>query len=155
MSGSSVLLALRVTNQVKELVEKMASDDDISDAVFVERVVLEEASRRRLVSPNDPGVALMTLEKEQEKYLDSVRGKHDEHVTRDWFAHIQATPLLLKLHERAIQPPSSKISAEKRRQFVHQRLGRLSKQYLGLTSLGEVLLPLDSGALIRSYTRLG
>ncbi|MGA7742762.1 MAG: hypothetical protein WBP56_00245 [Polyangia bacterium] len=133
----------------------MATSDDVTEADFIEGLVLDEAWSRKLVQADDPGISLMRLKREAKKYLAPVRATADEHVTRDLFAHIQATPRLFTYHEQAIRPPSAKVSPEKRRQYVHQRLGRFAKQYLGRKSLGEVLLPPGSGALIRSYTRLG
>jgi hypothetical protein len=153
MSTSSVLFAIRIDKQVKDFVSIMATSDGLTEALFVERLLREEARSRRLVPANDPGMAMMDLESEAALYLDGVRPIADEHVTRDLFAHIQGSPRLMALHGRAIRPPSSKIRAEKRRQYVHQRLGRFVKEYLGRRSLGEVLMP--PGALIRSYTRLG
>ena len=155
MSSSSTLFAIRIDQQVKDLISTMASSDELTEADFVERLVREEARSRKLVPADDPGMALMDLETEARKYLSGVRANADEHVTRELFEHIQRTPRLLKLHDLAIQPPSSKIRPEKRRQYVHQRLGRKVKQFLGRESLGEVLVGAGSGALIRSYTRLG
>ena len=47
-----------------------------------------------------------------------------------------------------------KLSAEQRRQFVHQRIGRSIKEFLGRESGDEVILPRGSDTLIRSYTKL-
>jgi hypothetical protein len=55
--------------------------------------------------------------------------------------------------EAAISP-STGVRADKRRQFVHQRIGRFIKDYLGLVSVEEVTIPRGSDALIRGYTRL-
>jgi hypothetical protein len=155
MTNSSALFAIRIDQQVKELISTMATSDHVTDANFVERLVVDEAWSRKLLPADDPGISLMRLESEARKYLARVRATADEHVTRDLFEHIQATQNLRTYHDQAICPPSAKVRPEKRRQYVHQRLGRLAKQYLGRKSVGEVLVPPGSGALIRSYTRLG
>ncbi len=132
----------------------MAKANRITEALFIERLVRTAARARNLLAPDDPGLALMDLEIEIGTYLDSAA--INEHITRDVFEHIQATPALWNLHRDATQPlPKSGVSPEKRRQYVHSRLGRFVKAYLGLTSLGEALLQPSAGALIRSYTRLG
>lgn len=155
MPSLSALFAIRIDQQVKDLISAMATSDQVTEASLIERLVLEEASSRKLLRADDPSLALMHLENEARKYLARVRATADEHVTRDLFAHIQSTPSLLRYHEQAIRPASAKVRPEKRRQYVHQRLGRFTKQYLGRTALGETLVPPASGALIRSYTRLG
>jgi hypothetical protein len=78
----------------------------------------------------------------------------DPDVTRTVFEWLQGAPRLMKVYEAAIAPPNG-VQADKRRQFVHQRVGRFIKDHLGLVSLEEVTLPRGSGALIRGYTRLG
>ena len=69
------------------------------------------------------------------------------------FNKLKESPRLMKVYEAAISPPRG-IRADKRRQFVHQRVGRFIKDYLGLVSVEEVTLPRGSDALIRGYTRL-
>ena len=70
------------------------------------------------------------------------------------FNRIKESPSLMKVYEAAIAPLPG-IRSDKRRQFVHQRIGRFIKDYLGLVSLEEVTNPRGTDALIRGYTRLG
>lgn len=67
---------------------------------------------------------------------------------------IKASTSLAKLHEETLVPPGARITTEQRRQFVHQRIGGYVKEYLGLKSGKEVVLPRGSEALIKSYTEL-
>lgn len=69
------------------------------------------------------------------------------------FERIKSTPELKQLDDKATTPLPSQ-SADKRRQYVNQCIGRFCKRLIGWQSDEEVALAKDRGGLIKSYTRL-
>jgi hypothetical protein len=136
------------------LLRELAEARGVTDSVLVEHLTIEESKRAKLIDDDDPRAAFKELSEEIVRYLDSRNGRFDEHVTLDVFNEIKKTRRLASLHASALKPPSRQVTAEQRRQFVHQRIGRLVKEHLGWESGDEVTLPRGSEALIRSYTRL-
>jgi hypothetical protein len=133
---------------------QVAEEHGLTVAVLVEKLAIGEAEELGLLAKNDPRGSLVKLITEIGKLLDrSTELARDQDVTLTVFNKIKESPRLKKLHDEALAPPKN-IRADKRRQFVHQRLGRFIKDYLGLIPVEEVTLPRASDALIRGYTRL-
>jgi len=155
MTPSSVLVSLRIDAAVASLLPRIAEWNELTDALAFEKLLLDEAEHLGLVRKNTPGGALIALLEAIREHIDGSRSlPKNPDVTLMVFIWIKTTPRLLKLYEAAISPPPG-VRADKRRQFVHQRVGRFIKDHLGLVALEEVTLPRDSEALIRGYTRLG
>jgi hypothetical protein len=154
-NSSAALLSIRMETSVIELLADVADQFGLTPAVTVEKLILDAASAHGLLPKHSPGAALIEL---MEKVVDLLKAhasrKSDPDVTRWVFEQIKDTPALLKLHTLALKPPSRDVTPDKRKQFVHQRLGRFVKDFLGLKSGREIILPRGSDALIRSYTQL-
>lgn len=121
-------------------------------AAVVEELIFKKALELKLLAADDPSIAFLKLLDRTAAYLRS-RKSHGEDITLEWFRAIKTTPELLALHATAVRPTRG-ITEEKRRQYVHQRIGRFVKEHLGFESVREVVLPRDAGELIRSYTKL-
>lgn len=155
MTQSSVLISVRVDSSVAALLPRIAEEYGLTEALAVEKLIIEEAESLSLLPKGSPTGALADLVEMVRRYLDGEPSlAHDQDVTRTVFDWIHTSPRCMKVYEAAITPPQG-IRPEKRRQFVHQRVGRFIKDHLGLVSLEEVTLPRGSDALIRGYTRLG
>jgi hypothetical protein len=151
---ASTHLQLRIDTAVADLIPALCNRHELDPPRLIEKLILEEAKEHRLVPTGDAGRALASLLASVEDLLN----KHDylaqdPDVTLTVFNEIKATPRLMRQYEAAISPPKG-VRPEKRRQFVHQRVGRFIKDYLGLVSVEERTLPRGSDALIRGYTRL-
>jgi len=155
MSQSSALISVRIDGTVAALLPRIAEEHGLTEALAVEKLIIEEAENLSLLPQGSPTSALADLVELVREYLDKRPVLvHDQDVTLTVFNWILTTPPCLKVYEAAITAPPG-VRPEKRRQFVHQRLGRFIKDHLGLVSLEEVTLPRGSDALIRGYTRLG
>jgi hypothetical protein len=154
MTDLSASLSMRIDTGIADLLRKIAEEHRMSVAMLIEKLVVDEAEALDLLPKGDPRRALVTLVNEVRNLID---GKpylaKDPDVTLSVFTIIKQSPRLMKVYEAAISPPTG-MRADKRRQFVHQRIGRFIKDYLGLVSVEEVTLPRGSDALIRGYTRL-
>lgn len=156
MTNPSVSLSLRIDAGIAELLPKVAEEHGLSVALLIEKLAVDEAGVLGLLPKSDPRGALVALVNEVRNLLDESQNAYlakDPDVTLIVFNKIKDSPRLMKVYEAAISPPKG-ITADKRRQFVHQRLGRFIKDYLGLVSVEEVTIPRGSDALIRGYTRL-
>ena len=156
MTTPSVSLSVRIDAGIADLLPKVADEHGISVALLIEKLAVNEAAVLGLLPASDFRGALVVLVDEVRKLLDDPQNAYlakDPDVTLTVFNKIKESPRLMKVYEAAISPPKG-IRADKRRQFVHQRLGRFIKDYLGLVSVEEVTLPRGSDALIRGYTRL-
>lgn len=155
MTRSSALISVRIDSAVAALLPQIASEHGLTDALAIERLIIEEAESLSLLPKGSPTSSLADLVEMVRRYLD---GKpvlaNDQDVTLTVFNWIRTSPRCMKVYEAAIIPPPG-VPPEKRRQFVHQRVGRFIKEHLDLVSLEEVTLPRGSEALIRGYTRLG
>jgi hypothetical protein len=156
MSNSSAsLLSLRMETSIIKVLAEVADELGLTPAVTVEKLILEKASEHGLVPKHSPSVALIQLMEKVAQLLDAHGSRRtDPDVTLWVFQQIKDSPALLGLHTLALKPPSRDVTPEKRKQFVHQRIGRFVKDHLGLKAGAEVILPRSSDALIRSYTRL-
>lgn len=156
MTNPSVSLSIRIDKSIDDLLPKIANEHGLTVALLIEKLAVDEAAVLGLLPKTDPRGALVALVDEVRKLLDEPQNSYlakDPDVTLTVFNKIKESPLLMKVYEAAISPPKG-IRADKRRQFVHQRVGRFIKDYLGLVSVEEVTLPRGSDALIRGYTRL-
>jgi hypothetical protein len=153
-TSSTVPLSLRIESGVRDLFQELAEHHGLTESVLLEKLAIEEAARLDLIGDRDPRLAFRRLLDEIAEYLKGVGGRFDEHVTLQVFTWIKETPHLLKMHENAVKPVSRAVTAEQRRQFVHQRIGRFIKEQLGCESGAEHVLARGAGALIKSYTRL-
>ncbi len=156
MTNPSVSISIRIDAGIEDLLRKVAEEHGISVALLIEKLAVDEATALDLLPKNDPRGALVVLVDEVRELLVDPQHAYlakDPDVTLSVFNKIKESPRLMKVYEAAISPPKG-IRADKRRQFVHQRLGRFIKDYLGLVSVEEVTLPRGSDALIRGYTRL-
>jgi hypothetical protein len=155
MPPSSILVSLRIDAAVAALLPRIAEEHGLNEALALEKLIVDKAASLGLVQKDSPGAALVALLVSIRGHLDSTPAlAKDPDVTRTVFEWLQRSPRLMKVYEAAIAPPNG-VQADKRRQFVHQRVGRFIKDYLGLVSLEEVTLPRGSNSLIRGYTRLG
>lgn len=152
--SSTTPVSLRIESGARELFRELAEHHGVTESVLLEQLTVEEAARLDLISDKDPRVAYRRLLDEIAEYLRGLGSRFDEHITRDVFNWIKETPRIFKMHENALKPASRAMTAEQRRQFVHQRIGRFIKEFLGCESGAEQILPRGSDALIKSYTRL-
>lgn len=156
MTNPSVSLSIRIDKNIDDLLPKIADEHGLTVALLIEKLAVDEAAVLGLLPKTDPRGALVVLVDEVRKLLDEPQNAYlakDPDVTLTVFNKIKDSALLMNVYEAAISPPKG-IRADKRRQFVHQRMGRFIKDYLGLVSVEEVTLPRGSDALIRGYTRL-
>jgi hypothetical protein len=156
MTNPSVSLSIRIDKSIDDLLPKIADEHGLTVALLIEKLAVDEAAVLGLLPKTDPRGALVVLVDEVRKLLNEPQNAYlakDPDVTLSVFNKIKESAHLMKVYEAAISPPKG-IRADKRRQFVHQRVGRFIKDYLGLVSVEEVTLPRGSDALIRGYTRL-
>ena len=156
MTNPSASLSIRIDASIAELLPKIAGKTDTTVAQLIERLALAEAAKVGLIPKDDPRRALVTLVDAVRHLIDEPQNAYlanDPDVTLTVFNKIKNSQSLMKVYTAAILPPSG-VTADKRRQFVHLRVGRSIKDHLGLTSVEEVTLPRGSDALIRGYTRL-
>lgn len=156
MTNPSVSLSVRIDAAIDGLLSKVAEEHGLSVALLIEKLAVDEAEELGLLPKSDRRGALVALIHEVRALLDDPQKAflaRDPDVTLTVFNAIKQSPRLMKVYEAAISPPSG-VRADKRRQFVHQRVGRFIKDHLGLVSVEEVTLPRTSSALIRGYTRL-
>jgi len=155
MSHSSTLISVRIDDAVAPLLPRIAEEHGLPEALTIEKLIIEEAEHLNLLPKGSPSSKLVDLLDLIRQHLDSKPMlARDPDVTLTVFNWIREAPSRMKVYEAAITAPPG-VRADKRRQFVHQRVGRFIKDYLGLVSLEEVTLPRGSDALIRGYTRLG
>jgi hypothetical protein len=156
MTNLSTSLSVRIDAGIAALLPKIAEEHGITVALLIEKLAIDEAEGLGLLPKNDPRGALVALVDEVRALIDEPKNAYlakDPDVTLSVFNMIKDSPRVMKVYEAAIAPPKG-IRADKRRQFVHQRVGRFIKDYLDLVSAEEVTLPRGSDALIRGYTRL-
>lgn len=156
MTNPSVSLSVRIDAAIADLLAKVAEEHGLSVALLIEKLAVDDAAELGLLPKSDQRGALVALIHEVRSVLDDRRNAflaRDPDVTLTVFNMIKQSPRLMKVYEAAISPPQG-VRADKRRQFVHQRVGRFIKDHLGLVSVEEVTLPRTSSALIRGYTRL-
>lgn len=156
MANPSVSLSVRIDAAIADLLPKVADKHDVSVALLIEKLTIDAAEVVGLLPKSDPRGALVVIVDEVRKLLNEPQNAQlakDPDVTLTVFNKIKDSPRLMNVYEAALVPPRG-VRGDKRRQFVHQRIGRFIKEYLGLVSVEEVTIPRGSDALIRGYTRL-
>jgi hypothetical protein len=152
--SSTEPVSLRIETGARALFRELAEHHGVTESVLLEHLTIEEAARLKLIGDKDPRIAFKRLLEEITEHLKGLGSKIDEDITLHVFNWIKETPRLLKMHEDALKPTGRAMTPEQRRQFVHQRIGRFIKEFLGRESGDEVILPRGTEALIRSYTKL-
>jgi hypothetical protein len=158
MTSNSRLVSFRIETWIASQVPELAEHRGVCQSQLIEDLLREERKRANLgADPDDPGVALEELLDDVKQLLEDRRTRNavGPDIIKDTFADMALAPPMMKRHETAVRPPSSGMTPERRRQYVHARIARFIKRHLGLESGDEVTLPRGSDALIRSYTRLG
>lgn len=158
--ASTCVVSYRIRTDIAARVEEVAQRRGVSESRLIEELLMEAAVAANVstVDPDDPNSALDELVEQVKELIAPRRGADalNEDVILEIFNQMKQSPALSKLHDAAVVPPAmSGLTAEARRKFVHQRIARFVKTFLGMRSLGEVTLPRGSEALIRSYTKLG
>ena len=154
MINPSAALAIRIDASVADLLPLLAQKYELTVPLLVERLIVDKADEEGMLAKGDPRKALRDLVAEVGLFLDQNPAlAKDPDVTLAVFEAIRTSPGRMKTYERAVAP-SKGVRADKRRQFVHQRIGRFVKDHFDLVSVEEVTLPRGSQALIRGYTRL-
>ena len=159
MQSSSRIVSFRIRTDVADRVEQLAQRRGVTQSRLVEELLIDAARAAKLdtVDPNDPNSALEELLEQVKQMIGTRRGGGvlNEDVIFEVFSQVKHSAPLLRLHEAAmVAPANSGQPPELRRQYVHQRISRFIKTFLGMRSLREVTLPRGSDALIRSYTKL-
>lgn len=139
----------RLSPDIAEILEKVADKKHFSEAMVLEMLIRKEATAMGIIGAGHPEAAFMYL-------IEAVEGwgmAAHEDFTLKVFERIKSTPDVMELWEGAITPlPGQR--ADKRKQYVNQRLGRFCKRLIGWESAEEVQLGKGSIDLISSYTRL-
>jgi hypothetical protein len=153
-------VSFRIRTDIASKIRPLAQRQGVTDSRLIENLLLEALRDTELddVDADDPNASLDSLLEQVKLFLEPRRGAGalNEDVILEVFEEIRKSAALSKLHQAAIMPLLvSGLTGDGRRQFVHQRIARFTKTFLGMLSLHEVTLPRSSAALIRSYTKLG
>jgi hypothetical protein len=139
----------RLSPDIAVILVAMASKKRFSEAMVLEMLVLKEAIDMGIIGPDHPETAYWHLV----NLIEGWELPAHEDFTFHVFEKIASTPEALRLWEQAVTAlPEQR--ADKRKQYVNQRLGRLCKRFIGWESAEEVQLGKESIGLIQSYTRL-
>lgn len=159
MTTTTSQVSFRIRADVAELIALFAQRHGITGSQLIEKLLIQALRAEGLFNaePDDPNAALDELLDHVKIRLTVRRAARDtnKRAIFEIFEEIRTTEPMRTLHERAIVPPvGSSLSPEARRQYVHQRIARFVKTFLGMESVKEVAVPRGSLALIRSYTEL-
>jgi hypothetical protein len=158
--SSTIPVSFRIRMDLASKIRPLAQGRGISESRLIEELIAEALRGTTLsqIDLDDPNMALDALLEEVKRLLeprrqwDSLRNRS---AILDVFIEIDRSPALLKLHDVAVMPPAgSGLTCDARNLYVHQRIGRFVKTFLGMRSVKEVTLPRGSETLIRSYTQL-
>jgi hypothetical protein len=152
-------VSFRIRTDVADKIGSLAQRRGLTSSQLIEKLLIEALLAESLldIDPDDPNSALDLLLEHVKEFLEPRRAARafNQAVILDVFQHIKDSPALMKLREAAIVPPAaSGLSAEARLQYVHQRIARFVKAYVGMESVKEVAVPRSAEALIKSYTEL-
>jgi hypothetical protein len=139
----------RISVEAAALLETVAKAKRFTESVMLEQLIRKEAVESGVISPGHPEAAFSELVNE----IKQVAPPEHPDFTCQVFEQVKSTPELKELYDKAITPLPSQ-SADKRRQYVNQCIGRFCKRLIGWQSDEEVTLAKDHGGLIKSYTRL-
>jgi len=141
----------RLSQEVAALLETMAEAKGYSTAVFLEQLVRKAALEARLIDKDHQEAALANLFDEIEVWKLSTSLLPNADFTLQVFERIGASQSVRARYDLA-KTPLPGLSAEKRRKYVNQSIGRFCKRLIGWESDEEV--PVAKDSLIKSYTRL-
>jgi transposase-like protein len=153
-------VSFRIRADIAENIAALAERHGVVTASQLIEKLLKEALLAEgllVTDPDDPNAALDELLDHVKIRLTVRREARDTNrrAIFEVFEDIRTTGTLRTLRERAIVPPAgSSLSPEARQQYVHQRIARFVKTFLGMESVKEIAVPRNSPALIKSYTEL-
>ena len=139
----------RLSSESAIILETMAAERHYSEAMFLEMLIFREAIAMKVVAADHQEAAFWRLISEIEGWAIPAQ----EDFTRKVFERIASEPTALRLWEQAVTPMPGQ-PADKRKQYINQRLGRFCKRLIGWESAEEVQLGKGSIGLISSFTRL-
>lgn len=152
-------VSFRIRADIAENVAPLAQRHGVTASQLIEKLLIEALRAEGVLDtdPEDPNAALDELLDYVKIRLTPRREARDTNrrAIFEVFEEIRTTEPLTTLHARTIVPPAgSTLSPEARRQYVHQRIARFVKTFLGMESVKEIAVPRGSQALIKSYTEL-
>ena len=148
MSEKKIPAAYRIVRPIAETLEKVAEEKKQSSSMVLETLILKEAIDMGIVVQGSPDFALFELFDR----IDNFNLPPEEDYTFNTFEKIRNSDAL-RFYNLAVTPLDGE-RADKRKQFVNQRIGRFCKKKIGWESGDEVTLPKGSDALIKGYTKL-
>ena len=141
-NASAQLLQLRTEGWIVDLLEQIAKKRRQNTALVIETLITHAAVDEGLLTKDSRKTSLLRLLEAVGELLDENGAQRSNADVTLWvFQRIKDSSELVTLHKAALVPPSRGVTAEKRRQFVHQRIGRFVKEHLGLESGEEIILP--------------
>ena len=148
MSEKKIPAAYRIVRPIAEILEEIAEEKKQSSSMVLEMLILKEAINMDILVKGSPDFALYELFNR----IDNFNLPAEEKYTFNTFEEIKNTDAL-SLYTLAVTPVEGE-RADKRKQFVNQRIGRFCKKKIGWESDEEVTLPKGSNSLIKGYTKL-
>jgi hypothetical protein len=139
----------RISVEAAVLLETLAKAKRFTEPMMIEQLIRQAAVASGIINPDHPEAAYAEL---VNKIARVAPPEHPD-FTCQVFEQIKATPDLKQLYDQAITPLPSQ-SADKRKLYVNQCLGRFCKKFIGWESDEEVTLAKDRVGLIKGYTRL-
>ena len=156
---STTAVQYRIRTDLAQAAKNLAQHRGVTESRLIEELLIEALREENLleIDTDDPRAALEALLQELKIILEPSQNQRAANAAAilTTFNKIKDSPVLLKLYTAAMEvPPGVDQSAEGRRQYVHQRIARFVKTFLGMTSVREKPVPPGSIALIKSYTEL-
>lgn len=139
----------RISVEAAALLDVLAKANRFTEPMMIEQLIRQAAVISGFIRPDHPEAAYAEL---ANKIALAAPPEHAD-FTCQVFELIKSTPDLKQLYEQATKPLPSQ-SAEKRKLYVNQCLGRFCKKFIGWESDEEVTLPKGRVGLIKGYTRL-
>lgn len=138
----------RIAKPFAEILERLSDDKKQSSSMVLEMLVLKVAIDMNIIMKDSPNHALFELFEK----IDSFDISPQSDYTLKVFEQIMNTDAI-NLWKLSTFPDKDK-TANKRKQFVNQRIGRFCKKKIGRDSDVEVTLPKNSKYIIKGYTKL-
>ncbi len=139
----------RISVEAATLLETLAKAKRFTEPMMIEQLIRQAAVESGIINPDHPEAAYAELVNK----ITRVAPPEHPDFTCKVFEQIKSTPDLRQLYDQAITPLPSQ-SADKRKLYVNQCLGRFCKKFIGWESDQEVTLAKDRVGLIKGYTRL-
>src|SRR5580658_492804 len=139
----------RISVESAALLETLAKAKRFTEPMMIEQLIRQAAVASGIISPDHPEAAYAELVNK----IARVAPPAHADFTCQVFELIKATPDLKQQYDHAIMPLPSQ-SADKRKLYINQCLGRFCKKFIGWESDEEVTLGKDRVGLIKGYTRL-